>query len=109
MEGRDGDSDVEFQDSREVLHPGTLGDSVAVSRSVSTTSVTTTSSSTGLTNVHTSQHSESGESLQVLDPDIGTGAISPADLIEDAKFYQDAAIGYQDAYETLHSAGGNAT
>ena len=29
------------------------------------------------------------------------GAISTADLIEDAKFYQDAALGYQDAYETL--------
>ena len=63
--------------------------------------MTTTSPSTRLTNVHTSQHSESGESLQVLNPDIGIGAISAADLIEDAKFYQDAAIGYQDAYETL--------
>ena len=30
------------------------------------------------------------------------GAISTADLIEDAKFYEDATIGYQDAYETLH-------
>ena len=29
------------------------------------------------------------------------GAISTADLIEDAKFYQDATLGYQDAYETL--------
>ena len=102
VEGSDGDSDVEFQDSREVLHPGTLADSIAVPRSVPTTSVTTTaSSSTGLINIHTSQQSESGESLQFLDPDIGTGAISAADLIEDAKFYQDAAIRYQDAYETL--------
>ena len=55
VEGSDGDSDVEFQDSREVLHPGTLADSIAVPRSVPTTSVTTTSSSsTGLTNTHTS-------------------------------------------------------
>ena len=30
------------------------------------------------------------------------GAISTADLIEDAKFYQDTALGYQDVYETLH-------
>ena len=51
---------------------------------------------------YASQHSESGESHQVLDSDIGTDAISTADLIEDAKFYQDAALGYQDAYETLH-------
>ena len=29
------------------------------------------------------------------------GAVSAVDLIEDAKFYQDAAFGYQDAYETL--------
>ena len=29
------------------------------------------------------------------------GAISTANLIEDAKFYQDATLGYQDAYETL--------
>ena len=94
VEGSDGDSDVEFQDSREVLHPRTLTDSVTVPRSIPTTSVTNTaSSSTGLTTIHTSQQSESG--------DIGTGAISAADLIEDAKFYQDAAIGHQDAYETL--------
>ena len=102
MEGSDGDSDVEFQYSREVLHSRTLADSVTVPKSVPTTSVTTSSSSTRLTNIHTSHHSESGESLQVLDPDIGTGAISPADLIEDAKFYQDTALGYQDAYEALH-------
>ena len=49
---------------------------------------------------------ESGKSHQVLNSDIDTGAISAADLIEDAKFYQDTALGYQDAYETLHSAGG---
>ena len=100
MEGSDGDSDVEFQDSREVLHPRVLADSVTVRKIVPTTSVTTPSS-TRLKNIHTSQHSESGESLQVLNPDISTGAISAADLIEDAKFYQVAALGYQDAYETL--------
>ena len=49
----------------------------------------------------TSQITESGESLQVLNSESGTGAISTADLIEDAKFYQDATIGYQDVYETL--------
>ena len=59
------------------------------------------SSLTGLTNTHTSHHFESGESSQVLDSDIGTSADSAADLIEDTKFYQDAALGYQDAYETL--------
>ena len=102
MEGSDGDSGVEFQDSREALHPGTLADSVTVLRLVPTTSMPNTApSSTRLTNIHTSHHSESGESLQVLNSDISMGAISAADLIEDAKFYQDAVIGYLDAYETL--------
>ena len=50
---------------------------------------------------HTDQTAESGESLQVLNSESSTGAISTANLIEDAKFYQDAAIWYQDAYETL--------
>ena len=103
VEGNDGDSDLEIQDSREVLHPRSLAASIAVPKSVPTTSTTTSSSSTRLTMSHASQHSESEESQQVLDSDIGTGAISAADLIEDAyqKFYQDTALGYQDAYETL--------
>ena len=54
-----------------------------------------------LTQQHASQHSESGGSHQVLSSEIGTGAINTANLIEDTKFYQDAALGYQDAYETL--------
>ena len=29
------------------------------------------------------------------------GAINTTNLIEDIKFYQDAALGYQDAYEAL--------
>ena len=44
---------------------------------------------------------ESGESLQVLDSESGAGAIGTPNLIEDAKFYQDTALEYQDAYETL--------
>ena len=91
MEGSDGDSDSEFHDSREVLHPGNLVESVAVPKSVPTT-LMTTSSSTRLTKLHASQHSESGESHQVLNSDLGTGAISAADLIEDAKFYQDMLL-----------------
>ena len=30
VEGSDGDSDIEFQDSREVLHPSTLADSMSL-------------------------------------------------------------------------------
>ena len=104
VEGSNGESDVKFQDSREVLHPRTLADSIVVPRSILTTSMTNVaSSSTKLDNHHTSQPSESGESLQVLDSDIGMGAVSVTDLIEDTKFYQDATLSYQDAYETLHN------
>ena len=62
VEGSNGDSDVEFQDSREVLHPRTLADSITAPRSIPTTSVTNVaSSSTKLDNHHTSQPTESGE------------------------------------------------
>ena len=101
VEGSNGDSDLEFQDSREVLHPRYVVDSVTVPKSVPTTLMTTLSC-TRLTELHASQHSESGESHQVLNSDIGTGAISADDLIEHTKFYQNTALGYQDTYETLH-------
>ena len=56
VEGGDGDSDLEFQDSREVLHPGDLAASITVLKSVPTTSMTM-SSSTRLKKSHASQHS----------------------------------------------------
>ena len=59
VDGSDTDSDLEFQDSREVLHPGSLAASIIVSRSVPATS-TTSSSSTRLTSTHATQYSESG-------------------------------------------------
>ena len=86
VEGNNGDSDLELQDSREILHLRNLAESIAVPKSVPTT-LMTTSSSTGLTKSHASQHSKSGESQQVLNSDIGTGAVTAANLIEDAKFY----------------------
>ena len=100
VEGSNTDSDLEFQDSKEVLHPGSLAASITVMKSFPTT-LTTSSSSTRLTQIHACQHSESRGSQWVLNSEGGTGAISTADLIEDAKFYQDTALGYQDAYETL--------
>ena len=96
--GSNSDSNLEFQDAREVLHPGSLAASITVIKSVPTT-LTISSSSTRLTQPHASQYSESGRLQRVLDSE--EGAISTADLIEDAKFYQDAALGYHDAYETL--------
>ena len=102
MEEDEQDSDVEFQDSREVLPIRSLADSIAVPRFTPATLETNIPpSSTGL-DIHTNQLTESGESSQVLDSESGVGAISTADIIEDTKFYQDTTLGYQDAYETLH-------
>ena len=94
VEGSDEDSDVEFQDSREALPPRSLVDSITAPRFHPTTSATNFApSSTELVNDrHTSQISESGKSLQVLNSEPGTGAISTADLIEDAKFYQSECV-----------------
>ena len=95
------DSDVEFQDTWEALPPRSLVDSIAAPRLVPTTLETSIAPSSTEIGHHTRQITESGESAQVLDSESGAGAISTADLIEDAKFYQDATIGYQDVYETL--------
>ena len=100
MEEDELDSDVEFQDSREVLPTRSLADSITVPRLPPATLETNQLSSMNLVS-HTDQTAESGESLQVLDAEIGAGAVSTANLIEDTKFYQDAVLEYQDAYETL--------
>ena len=69
---------------------------------------TTLERDTALSSTEVDQHinlashiTESGESSQVLNSELSMGAISTADLIEDAKCYPDAAIGYQNAYETI--------
>ena len=96
------DSDVEFQDSREVLLTRSLVDSIAVPRlTQATLEMNNQPLSYTRLESHMNQTAESGESLQVLDSESGTGAIGTANLIEDAKFYQDTALEYQDVYETL--------
>ena len=97
------DSDVEFQDSREVLPTRSLADSIAAPRLTHATFETNMNNqpSSSRLESHINQTAESGESLQVLNSESGAGAISTANLIEDAKFYQDAALEYQDACETL--------
>ena len=97
----DSDSDVEFQDSREVLPTRSLADFIAVPWVPQvTTSESTWLSSTGIVEYHMEQ-SESGGSPQVLDSEEGEGDINTAGLIEDVKYFQDAALGYQDAYDAL--------
>ena len=96
-EGSDEDSDVEVQESRDVLPPRSLSDSIVALRSAPTTLETDiTSSSTKLDN-HLSLENHCRFSTQSQ----AQVQLTQLALIEDAKFYQDAAIGYQDAYETL--------
>ena len=66
-----------------------------------TTLETNQPSSTGFVSHHTEQSAESGESSQVLNSEEGVGAINTVNLIKDVRYYQDAALGYQYAYETL--------
>ena len=102
MEENEQDSDVEPQDTKEALPPRSLAGSITAPRFTPATLETNIPPSSTKLDSHTNQTTESGESSQVLNSELGTGAISAADLIEDAKFYQDAAIGYQDVCETLH-------
>ena len=78
-----------------------MAGSIATPRFAPATLETNTAPSSTKLDSHTNQTAESGESSQVLNSESDVGAISTADLIEDAKFYQDATIGYQDVYETL--------
>ena len=105
VEETEQDSDVEPQETREPLPPRYLAGSIAAPRFTPTALETNIAPSSTEVDSHislaASQITESGESLQVLNSELGMGAISMADPIEDTKFYQDAALGYQDTYETL--------
>ena len=92
MEEDELDSDVEFQDSREVLPARSLADSIAVPRFTPAALESNIQPSSTGSDSHINRITESGESSQVLNLQSGTGAISTADLIEDAKFYQDALL-----------------
>ena len=50
---------------------------------------------------HHTEQSESGESPQILDSEQGAGASHTANLLEDVRYFQNVALGYQDAYEAL--------
>ena len=50
---------------------------------------------------HHTEQSESGGSLQILNSEEGAGARHTANLMEDVRYFQNAALGYQDAYEAL--------
>ena len=94
VEEVDSDSDVEFQDSREALPTRSLADSITVPRVPQTTTLETMRpSSTELVQHHTEQ-SESGESPQVLDSEQGASVSHAANLLEDIRYFQNAALDY---------------
>ena len=100
----DTDSEVEFQNSRENFPPGGPAASTAVSRFTSTTTFLNSMTTSQLVyNSHASQNA--GLTHSVIQQDVEDsgeyGAMDSGDLLEDAKFYQDTAIEYQDAYKTL--------
>ena len=98
----DSDSDVEFQHSREVLPTRSLADSIAVPRVPQTTIIEATATiiPRELEQHHTEQP-ESRGSPQTPSSEEGANASHTANLLEDVRYFHNAALGYQDAYEAL--------
>ena len=80
VEETEQDSDVEPQDTREALPPRSLADSIAAPRFTPTTLETNTAPSStkvdSYISLAASQITESGESLQVLDSELGVGQLA---------------------------------
>lgn len=105
------DSDLEFQDSREEA-PLSLAASTAVLRSAPTSSTTISFPEVTILDFPQSHASQNPElmppAVQSQQGDDSSGdynAIPMGDLLEDAKFYQNAALEYQNAFETPLTAG----
>ena len=98
----DSGSEEEFEDSREALPPRSLAESIAAAR-VPQAAIQSTSQPPSQERRHIVQ-SETGESLQTPENpslDEGENANHVANLLEDVKYFHNAALGYQDMYETL--------
>ena len=102
MEEAVADSDLEDQGSM-VDAPESLAASIAVCWSAPTTQPILLLD----LSIHTSQDPESVPPIAHQQQDIedsgGSGDIPVGDLLDNAKFDQDAAFEYQSAYEALHS------
>ena len=98
----DSNSDVEFQDSREALPTKSLADSVAVTRvPQATTQQTSQPSSPERHHIQQPESGESPQTPQTLGSEEGANASHVANLLEDVKYFHNATLGYQDAYEVL--------
>ena len=99
--GVDSDSDDDFQDSREVLPTRSSADPITVTRVPQATTLKTTQPPSLDLTWHQEKQPESGGSLQTPSSEEGANASHVANLLEDVKYFHNAALGYQDAYETL--------
>ena len=97
----DSSSDEEFQDSKEVLPPRTLAESITTARIPQiATSQTTSQPQPDLSGHHVEQQTRPVESPQTPDS-VESANTHTANLLEDIKYFHNAVLSYQDAYEAL--------
>ena len=97
----DSDSDDDFQDSREVLPTRSSTDPITITRVPQATALKTTQPPSPDLTCHQAKQPESGGSPQIPDSEEGTNASHVANLLEDIKYFHNAALGYQYAYKAL--------
>ena len=97
----DSGSEDEFQDSKETLPPRSLAESIAATRVPQVSTFQTAQpSSLDLTEHHIEQTGPV-ESLQTPSSVESANATHTANLLEDIKYFHNATLSYQDAYEAL--------
>ena len=100
MEESSGESEEEFQDSREDLPPEGPVDPSTLTGQNPTPAPSTSSA---IIQPNASTHPVIQQGIKYgKGEDYCQGVQDNLDLIEDPKFYQDAALNYQNAYEALH-------
>ena len=97
----DSSSDEEFQDSREVLPPRSLAESITAARIPQVATSQTAQSQLDLTAHHIEQQAGPVESPQTPSSVDSAGAQHTTNLLEDIKYFHNAALSYQDVYEAL--------
>ena len=97
----DSESDVEFQDSKEELPIQSLASSIAVPRVPQITTRETMRPSSHELSQHHTEQPETGEFPQTPSSVESANASHTANLLEDIKYFHNAALGYQDTYKAL--------
>ena len=97
----DSSSEEEFQDSREVPPPRSLAESITANRVPQVATLQTTSQPRPILMEHHVEQTEPVESPQTPDSAESANAQHTANLLEDIKYFHNAALSYQDVYEAL--------